>query len=104
MDILKDKFNLNVQLVLAGKADPHYPEIQEQVKEIKYRKDLILTGLFQRKKSMLLPQLALKLLFQHLCLKDLGSPGVEAMSLGIPLVVSNTEVFNEVYDNGGDIL
>jgi alpha-1,3-rhamnosyl/mannosyltransferase len=29
-----------------------------------------------------------------------GLPGVEAMSVGLPLVVSNTEVFNEVYDNG----
>ncbi len=26
-------------------------------------------------------------------------PGVEAMQYGLPLLVSNTEVFNEVYDN-----
>src|SRR5262249_39680422 len=28
-----------------------------------------------------------------------GLPGVEAMRFGLPLAVSNSEVFNEVYDN-----
>ena len=28
-----------------------------------------------------------------------GLPGVEAMHYGLPLAVSNTEVFNEIYDN-----
>ncbi len=98
-DILKDKFNLNVQLVLAGKADPHYPEIQEQVKEIKYRKDLILTGVVSEKEKYALYKGAEAFVSGSL-FEGFGLPGVEAMSLGIPLVVSNTEVFNEVYDNG----
>ena len=98
-DILKDKFNLNVQLVLAGKADPHYPEIQEQVKEIKYRKDLILTGVVSEKEKYALYKGAEAFVSASL-FEGFGLPGVEAMSLGIPLVVSNTEVFNEVYDNG----
>ena len=28
-----------------------------------------------------------------------GLPGVEAMQFGLPVLASNTEVFNEVYDN-----
>ena len=28
-----------------------------------------------------------------------GLPGVEALSFGLPLLASNTEVFNEIYDN-----
>jgi glycosyltransferase involved in cell wall biosynthesis len=30
-----------------------------------------------------------------------GLPGVEAMRFGLPLLASNTEVFNEIYDNAG---
>src|SRR6185295_12462126 len=28
-----------------------------------------------------------------------GLPGVEALSFGLPLLTSNTKVFNEIYDN-----
>ena len=28
-----------------------------------------------------------------------GLPGVEALGFGLPLLVSNTPVFNEIYDN-----
>lgn len=98
-DILKDKFNLNVQLVLAGKQDPHYPEISEQLKQIKYRKDLIMTGVVSEKEKYALYKGSVAFVSASL-FEGFGLPGVEAMSLGIPLVVSNTEVFNEVYDNG----
>ncbi len=98
-DILKDKFNLNVQLVLAGKEDSHYPEILEKLKEIKYRKDLIITGLVSEKEKYALYKGSVAFVSASL-FEGFGLPGVEAMSLGIPLVVSNTEVFNEVYDNG----
>jgi glycosyltransferase involved in cell wall biosynthesis len=98
-DILKDKYKLNIQLILAGKADKHYPEILEQARMIKYRKDLVVTGVITDKEKYALYKGA-KAFVSASLFEGFGLPGVEAMGLGIPLIVSNTEVFNEVYDNG----
>lgn len=98
-DILKEKFQANLQLVLAGKRDPHYPEILEQAKAIKYSKDLIVTGVVSDKEKCALCKGALAFVSASL-FEGFGLPGVEAMSLGVPLVVTNSEVFNEIYDNG----
>lgn len=98
-DILKDKYLLNIQLVLAGKQDPYYPEVTEEIKRIKYRNDLILTGVITDKEKFSLFKGAEAFVSSSL-FEGFGLPGVEAMSLGVPLIVSNTEVFNEVYDNG----
>jgi glycosyltransferase involved in cell wall biosynthesis len=85
-------------MVLAGKADAHYPEIIERAQQIKYRKDLIITGVVTDKEKYALYKGAQAFVSASL-LEGFGLPGVEAMGLGIPLIVSNTEVFNEVYDN-----
>ncbi len=98
-DVLKDKYNLNIQMVLAGKADPYYPEVIDEMQKIKYRKDLIFTGVVTDKEKFALYKGA-KAFVSASLLEGFGLPGVEAMSLGIPLAVANTEVFNEVYDNG----
>ncbi|MDB4940104.1 MAG: hypothetical protein JWO40_529 [Candidatus Doudnabacteria bacterium] len=98
LDIVKDKYQLNIQMVLAGKVDPHYPEILEQAQQIKYRKDLIVTGIITDKEKYSLFKGA-KAFVSASLFEGFGLPGVEAMSLGVPLIVSNTEVFNEVYDN-----
>lgn len=97
-DILKDKYQLNIQMVLAGKTDSYYPEVVEEVQKIKYRKDLIMTGVVTDKEKYALYKGAEAFVSASL-LEGFGLPGVEAMGLGIPLIVSNTEVFNEVYDN-----
>lgn len=98
-DILKEQFGLNIQMVLAGKADSHYPEVIEEAARIKYRKDLIITGVVTDKEKYALYKGAQAFVSASL-FEGFGLPGVEAMSLGVPLIVSNTEVFNEIYDNG----
>lgn len=98
-DILKEKYQLNIQLVLAGKEDFHYPEVLEQAASIKYRKDLIVTGVISDKDKYALYKGAEAFVSASIH-EGFGLPGVEAMSLGVPLIVANTEVFNEVYDNG----
>ena len=84
---------------MAGKVDQHYPEVIDQAQQIKYRKDLIFTGPVTDKEKYALYKGASAFVSASL-FEGFGLPGVEAMTLGIPLVVSNTEVFNEVYDNG----
>lgn len=98
-DILKEEYGLNIQMVLAGKQDKHYPEVLEQAVRIKYRKDLIVTGVVSDKEKYALYKGASAFVSASL-FEGFGLPGVEAMSLGIPLIVSNTDVFNEIYDNG----
>lgn len=97
-DLLKEKYHANIQLALVGKADRHYPEIAEQIKTIKYARDLVLTGVVSDKEKFALYKGA-ELFTSASLFEGFGLPGVEAMSLGVPLVVSNTPVFNEVYDN-----
>ncbi len=98
-DCLKEQFGLNIQMVLVGKADPFYPEVIEQAGQIKYRKDLIITGSVTEKEKYALYQGARAFVSASLH-EGFGLPGVEAMSLGIPLIVANSPVFNEIYDNG----
>lgn len=98
-DILKEKYKMNIQLVMVGKEDRHYPEIMEQTKSIKYSKDLIFTGVVSDKEKFALYKGAEAFVSASLY-EGFGLPGVEAMSVGTPLAVSNTSVFNEVYDNG----
>ncbi len=98
-DILKEKYGDNLQLVLAGKEDPHYPEVAAQAKSIKYSKDLIFTGIITDKEKYALYKGARAFVSASLY-EGFGLPGVEAMAVGTPLVVSNIKVFNEVYDNG----
>ncbi len=98
-DMLKDRYQLNIQMVLAGKADPNYPEVITEAQKIKYRKDLVFTGVISDKEKYALYKGAIAFISASM-FEGFGLPGVEAMGLGIPLIVSNTEVFNEVYDNG----
>lgn len=98
-DALKEKFLLDIQMVMAGKEDSHYPEVLQQAQAIKYRRDLIITGVITDKEKYALYKGAQAFVSASL-FEGFGLPGVEAMSMGIPLVVSNTEVFNEIYDNG----
>jgi glycosyltransferase involved in cell wall biosynthesis len=48
-EILKESYKLNIQLVLVGKEDPYYPEIIQRVQKIKYRDDLVITGMISDK-------------------------------------------------------
>jgi len=97
-DLLKEKYHANIQLALVGKIDRYYPEVLEQVRAIRYSRDLVLTGVVSDKEKFALYKGA-ELFVSASLLEGFGLPGVEAMSLGVPLVVSNTEVFNEIYDN-----
>jgi glycosyltransferase involved in cell wall biosynthesis len=98
-DILKETYQQNMQLVLVGKEDQHYPEIINEAKSIRYVKDLVLTGTISDKEKFALYKGA-ECFVSASKFEGFGLPGVEAMSVGLPLVVSNSEVFNEIYDNG----
>lgn len=97
-DILIEKYKLDVDLVFAGKVDAHYPDEKFKALEIKNKDRLVFTGYIEDDVLAALYQGAHA--YTNASMNEgFGLPGVEAMHFGLPLAVSNTPVFNEVYDD-----
>jgi glycosyltransferase involved in cell wall biosynthesis len=99
-DLFIEKTKLDLDLVIAGKGDKHYPDIKFQALEIKHRNRLVFTDFVSNDDLAALYQGAYAFISASLH-EGFGLPGVEAMQFGLPILASNTEVFNEVYDNAG---
>lgn len=98
-DIFLTKYKLDMDLVIAGKVDQHYPEVKEQALDITHRNRLVFTGYIEDDEQVALYQGAYAFITASLH-EGFGLPGLEAMRYGVPVLASNTPVFNEVYDNG----
>lgn len=98
-DLFLSKYKFDMDLVIAGKVDVHYPEIKDQIMDISHRNRLVLTGYVEDEDQAALYQGAYAFITTSLH-EGFGLPGLEAMRYGLPVLASNTEVFNEVYDNG----
>lgn len=92
------KHGLDMDLVVVGRADKHYPEIKHKAMDIKARDRLVFTDQVDNEQLTALYKGAYAYVSASLH-EGFGLPGVEAMQFGLPLIVSNTSVFNEVYDN-----
>ena len=97
-DLFLSQYKLDMDLVFAGKIDAHYPEIKFQAMNIVHKNRLVFTGYISDLDLSGLYQGAFAYLNASLH-EGFGLPGVEAMSFGLPLAVSNLPVFNEIYDN-----
>lgn len=97
-DKLISKYHYDLDLVLVGKVDQHYPEIKQQALEIVHRDRLIFTGYVNNNDQANFYQNAFAFVTASMH-EGFGLPGLEAMQYGVPVLASNTEVFNEVYDN-----
>lgn len=97
-DRLIEKYNLNVDLVFAGKPDAHYPEEKFKALAVKHADHIVFTGYIGDEDLSALFQGAHA--YANASLNEgFGLPGVEAMHFGLPLAVANTQVFNEIYDD-----
>jgi len=90
------KNNPDIKLVLAGKTEKHYLELQEYAAKSPVRDHIIFTGF--------VPDESLKWLFEHAqayvfasLSEGFGLPPLEAMQHGTPVVCSNASVMPEVY-------
>ena len=93
--LLKEKKNLNLQLVITGKEDPHYPEVKKTVKNLKLTEDVIFPGLVDDKELVHLYNAAFIFVFPSLY-EGFGLPPLESMSCGTPVVASNISSIPEV--------
>lgn len=96
-DLFIEKYRYDMDLVVAGKQDRHYPEVKEQMLGIKNRGRLVFTGYVSDEDQAALYMGAYAFVTPSLH-EGFGLPGLEAMQYGVPVLASNTEVFNEVYD------
>lgn len=97
-DAFVKKYGTAYDLVLAGKPDPHYPEIKHKALDIVHKDHVLFTGYVDDADLRALYAGAHAFVSASLH-EGFGLPGVEAMKFGLPLGVSNVDVFNEIYDN-----
>lgn len=97
-DALITQYHPEIDLVIVGKADKHYPEIKHKALDIKNKDRLVFTGYVEDADLAALYAGAYAYTSASLH-EGFGLPGVEAMQFGLPLAVSNIEVFNEIYDD-----
>ncbi len=97
-DYFLQKYKADMDLVIVGKADVHYPEIKHKALDIKNTNRLVFTGQVTEDELQALYKGAYSFVTASLH-EGFGLPGVEALSFGLPLLASNLPVFNEVYDN-----
>ncbi len=97
-DLLLTKYKIDMDLVIAGKVDSHYPDIKSQALDIRHRNNIVFTDYVTDTDQQGLYQGAYAFVTASLH-EGFGLPGVEAMKAGLPLLASNIAVFNEVYDN-----
>lgn len=98
-DLMLKQSRLDVDLVVAGPADRHYPEVRSRALEACRKDRVVFTGYVSDRELQALYRGALGFVSASLH-EGFGLPGVEAMRFGLPLVVSNLPVFNEIYDDG----
>ncbi len=97
-DALLQKYKTDVDLVVAGKVDIHYPEIKHKALDIRHCDRLVFTDYVTDDELSALYKGAYAFVSASLH-EGFGLPGVEALGFGLPLAVSNIGVFNEIYDN-----
>lgn len=90
------KFQIpNLQLILVGKPDPIYKEVELAAKNSPYKKDIIIMGYVNDEDLSILYQNATALVFPSFY-EGFGLPGLEAMAMSCPVVCSNTASLPEI--------
>jgi len=97
-EILKEKYNIPHGLVLAGLPGYGYESIKYKIESSKYKEEIIMPGFVSDEDKFGLIKNADVFLFPTFY-EGFGLPVLEAQSVSVPVVTSNTSSFPEV---GGD--
>lgn len=96
-EILKEK-HPKLKLILVGKKEKHYEELQEFVNTRLHAKDIIITGFLPDEEAKWLYQHTKAYVFTSLS-EGFGLPPLEAMGYGAPVVSSDATCMPELYGN-----
>jgi len=88
----------DIQLVITGKPDLHYPEVIDTVKRLKLTENVIFPGLVSEKELIHLYNAAMIFIFPSLY-EGFGLPPLESMRCGTPVVASRTSSIPEICGN-----
>ena len=94
-EILRKKYNLDLNLVITGKEDPYYPEVIKTVRDSNLEEDVILTGLVPEEELVTLYNAA-KVYVCPSLYEGFGLSPLEAMQCGTPVATSNAACLPEV--------
>jgi len=94
-EILKQK-HPKLKLVLVGKKEIHYKELEDFIRSKPHAKDILVTGFLPDEETKWLYEHALAYVIPSLS-EGWGLPALEAMGYGAPVVSSNATCLPEVY-------
>jgi glycosyltransferase involved in cell wall biosynthesis len=93
--LLREKYHLDLQLVITGKEDPLYPEVKKAVKQFALEDEVIFTGMVDEKELIYLYNAAIIYVFPSLY-EGFGLPPLESMKCGTPVAASKVSSIPEV--------
>jgi len=94
-NLVRNKHNIDLKLVITGKPDPYYPEVKNEVKNLGLENEVIFPGLVDEKELVHLYNAALFYVFPSLY-EGFGMPPLESMKCGTPVLASNTSSIPEI--------
>lgn len=101
--VIKDRKNQNLSLVLTGKKGWYYEGLFEKVEKLGLKERVIFTGYIDERDKAPLYQGAKIFTFPSLY-EGFGLPPLEAMASGVPVISSNTSSMPEVIADAGILL
>ena len=95
-EIIKNHGEFDIQLVIAGQADPAYPNIQKTIDDSSFKNDIITPGFVADDDLPFLYNGAALFVLPSFY-EGFGLIGLEAMACGLPVVSANSTCLPEIY-------
>ena len=95
LEILRRKMDFDIQLVMVGKEDARFTQVEETAKELDLVEEVLSLGEVSNEDLVLLYNAAQVFVFPSLY-EGFGLPPPEAMACGTPVISSNTSSLSEV--------
>ena len=97
-EVFKSKNNTTHQLIIIGRNAWMNAELKNYLTEMQFKKDVIWLENCERNKLLEILQNAIAFVYPSL-FEGFGIPIIEAMSIGVPVITSNTSAMTEIAGN-----
>ncbi|TRZ77746.1 glycosyltransferase family 1 protein [bacterium] len=97
-DILRNKYKLDIQLVLGGQEDAYYPEVRETWEKLELTEHIIRPGFIKDDELPMFFKSA-EVLARPSFIEGFAMVDLEAMSVGVPVAASNSSCLQEILDD-----